>query len=74
VNAPRVGKLPGLAELERIGQILGAIERLQLDTRVGESPRVSGSDDRCDAEIALASGTARALVGRCHRPGKDICA
>jgi hypothetical protein len=58
MDAARIWIVPGLAEA--LGQILGQIavrvQRLDLDPRVGEVPRVVGADDRGDRPMLVGGG------------------
>ena len=51
VDAAREGELARLAEVEVRRQVVGAVDRLDLDARVGEPPRVVRADDRGDGEV-----------------------
>ena len=51
VHAARVRELPGLAEIQVLGQVRARVQRLDLDARVREPARIIGADDRRDGQV-----------------------
>ena len=51
VHAPRVRELPGLAEIQVLGQVRARVQRLDLDARVREPARIIGAHDRRDGQV-----------------------
>ncbi len=67
VYPARVRVAPGLAELELCREVVLVVERLDLDARVGESPRVVGTYDGRDREVLALCGR---WAGRPARPAR----
>src|SRR5207245_6942439 len=53
VDAARIGIFTGLAERERLGQVVLRVQLPDLDARVGEAAWVVRTDDRRDGEAPL---------------------
>ena len=51
VHAARVRELPGLPQIQVLGQVRARVQRLDLDARIREAARIIGADDRRHGQI-----------------------